>query len=391
MEGEPATLSYDFVVNKGKEPLVNNGNMSPGPESQEVLAGDDTGVLGSGEGSGSGGATCNEIVNEKKRGRGRPRKYQNGVPIINPSISMEAFPISVASSSTKRARGRPRGTGKFQTLASVGGYVDTAGGSFTPHVILVQPGQDLVNKIESFSIRGSRSVCILTASGAVSSVTLCKPCSYETLKYEGRFEILNLTGSSVVSAQVGTRRKRSLLSVSLAHSDGRVFGGSVVGPLIAAAPGPVQLIIASFKQNIGHEIRRKYSAGSSTSANVFASSEMVNIPIQMADNVDNCTSVPAPVAVRADPVKADSVKSDNVVAENHNFNSVSLETVGPNNLQKADSLKEVNLIGENHDFSISPQSVDPNNLQTSPVSHSISDEMITPDNNASIPEMHVKD
>ncbi|XP_022730615.1 AT-hook motif nuclear-localized protein 11-like [Durio zibethinus] len=393
MEEKRATLSHDYAVTNGKESLDNTENKSL--ESQDVQAADDEGALGSGEGSGSG-ATSKENVIEKKRGRGRPRKYENGVPIINGS--MEAFPIPAASSSKKRARGRPKGTGKFQALASVGGYMDTAGGSFNPHVLLVYAGEDLVNKIASFCARASRSVCILTASGAVSSVTLCKPgTSTGTLTYEGRFEILSLTGSSVVSGEVGSRRKTGLLSVSLANSHGQVFGGSIAGPLIAAGPGPIQLIVASFKQNIGRQIRRKYSAATSTSANIFASSEEVNVPSQvtgMADDGENCAPPPVPitVSVTAFPAKADSMKSDNVVAENHNFNSTCLQTVSPNNLQKADPLREENVIAENHGLkSTSPQTFGPDNLQTLPVSQPISDEMITLNNNASVPEMHVKD
>ena len=58
---------------------------------------------------------------------------------------------------------------------------------------------------------------------------------------QGRFEILILTGSSVASGELGTCHKTGLLSVSLANSHGRVFGGSVAGPLIAAGPGPIQV------------------------------------------------------------------------------------------------------------------------------------------------------
>ena len=115
MEEKTTTLSHDSAVNNGKEFLVNTENNSP--ESQEVQAADETGTLGSGEGSGSG-ATSKENVNQKKRGRGRPRKYEKGVPNINESLG--AFQIPTASSSTKRARGRPKGSGKLQALASVG-------------------------------------------------------------------------------------------------------------------------------------------------------------------------------------------------------------------------------------------------------------------------------
>ncbi|XP_039044839.1 AT-hook motif nuclear-localized protein 9-like [Hibiscus syriacus] len=197
------------------------------------------GGLGSGEGSVRyASRTSKEMVN--KRGRGRPRKYDNGVPISNGSV--EALPPPTAAyCSTKRPWGRPKGTGKFQALASTGEYMDTARRSFTPHVLPMYKGEDLVDKIVSFCARACHSVCVLTASGAVSSVTLCAPdSSAGTFTYEERFEILTLTGSSVVSGEVGTITK--------------------------------PLILASFKQNIGREIRRKYCGGASTSANIISSS-----------------------------------------------------------------------------------------------------------------------
>ncbi|XP_039019167.1 AT-hook motif nuclear-localized protein 1-like [Hibiscus syriacus] len=184
--------------------------------------------------------------------------------------------------------------------------------------------QDLVEKIVSFCATVCRSVCVLTASGAVSSVTLYAPgSSAGTLTYEGLFEILTLAGSSAVPGEVGTRRKTGLLSVSLANPHGRVFGGSVEGPLIAAGPGPIQLILASFKQNIGREIRRKYCGRASTSANIVASSEMVNVPINQvtptADNHEKCTSPQVPVTM-----KADTPKLDTAPTETNNINSASL-------------------------------------------------------------------
>ncbi|GMI88989.1 hypothetical protein HRI_002568200 [Hibiscus trionum] len=329
MEKKTANLSRDPAVNNEAQ------NQSLPEERREVQTSGAADGLGSGEGS-VRDANSKEMVN--KRGRGRPRKYENGVvPISNGSFQALPPPPSVAYCSTKRPRGRPKGTGKFQALASIGEYMDTAGGSFTPHVLPVYKGEDLVNKIVSFCASACRSVCVLTASGAVSSVTLCSPgSSAGTLTYEGRFEILTLTGSSVVSGELGTRRKNRLLSVSLANPHGRVFGGSVEGPLIAAGPGPIQLIVATFKQNISREIRRKYCGGTptptSTSTNIFASSEMVNAPISQvtptADEHDKCTSSQV----------ADSPKLDTVVAENHNFSSTSLQSSGPNNMQKTNNL-----------------------------------------------------
>ncbi|KAK8489478.1 hypothetical protein V6N11_024236 [Hibiscus sabdariffa] len=361
MEEKTANLSHESAVNNETQ------NKSLTEERREVETSGAAGGVGSGEVSVRDGTS-------NKRGRGRPRKYENAVPISNGSF--EALPLalpSVAYCSTKRPRGRPKGTGKFQALASIGEYMDTAGGSFTPHVLPVYKGEDLVNKIVSFCASACRSVCVLTASGVVSSVTLCAPgSSAGTLTYEGRFEILTLTGSSVVSGELGTRRKTGLLSVSLANPHGRVFGGSVEGPLIAAGPGPIQLIVASFKQNISREIRRKYCGGTSTSTNIFVSSEMVNAPMNQltprADDHDKCTSSQVPVTM-----KADTPKLDTVLSENHNFNSTSLQSTDPNNLQKTN-----NLIAENHDTNCSSpkMAVGSNNMQTSPHSQPVSDEMI---------------
>ncbi|EXB81622.1 hypothetical protein L484_014106 [Morus notabilis] len=53
--------------------------------------------------------------------------------------------------------------------------VDTAGGSLTPHVIIAQTGEDVVGKIISFSEKGPRAVCVISATGVVSNVTIRQP------------------------------------------------------------------------------------------------------------------------------------------------------------------------------------------------------------------------
>lgn len=68
---------------------------------------------------------------------------------------------------------------------------------------------------------------------------------------QGRFEIICLSGSYLVTDGDGSRTRSGGLSVSLASPDGRVIGGGVGGMLIAASP--VQVILsncASFLQNI---------------------------------------------------------------------------------------------------------------------------------------------
>lgn len=59
------------------------------------------------------------------------------------------------------------------------------------------------------------------------------------LFFQGRFEIVTLTGSYTYNEMGGVRRKVSLLSVQLATPEGRLFGGRVAGLLIAAGPTQV--------------------------------------------------------------------------------------------------------------------------------------------------------
>ncbi|KAJ1264722.1 hypothetical protein BS78_08G022600 [Paspalum vaginatum] len=162
-----------------------------------------------------------------------------------------------ANLSSGRRRGRPRGSGRRQILATLGEwYALTAGGSFTPHVIIVGTGEDVAARIMSFSQKGPRSVCILSANGTISNVTLRQPdASGSSFTYEGRFEILQLMGSFTMAEE--GRRRTGGLSVSLAGPDGRVVGGVVAGMLRAASP--IQVIVGSFLPNSLKQHQRRMS------------------------------------------------------------------------------------------------------------------------------------
>ncbi|KAK1364738.1 AT-hook motif nuclear-localized protein [Heracleum sosnowskyi] len=190
-----------------------------------------------------------------RKKRGRPRKYS-----ADGNIALGLSPVSAVavgghgegnsggsgtggvvagSEGSKKGRGRPPGSGKKQ-LDALGTY----GVGFTPHVITVNAGEDVAAKIMAFSQQGPRTVCILSANGAISNVTLRQPAtSGGTVSYEGRFEIISLSGSLSMSDSNGNNRT-NVLSVSLAGTDGRVLGGGVAGVLLAATP--VQVIVGSF-------------------------------------------------------------------------------------------------------------------------------------------------
>ncbi|WOL00192.1 AT-hook motif nuclear-localized protein 9-like isoform X2 [Canna indica] len=210
-------------------------------------------------------------VEPVKKKRGRPRKYgpDGSVALALSPISSSAPPPGTvlgsgsAAPAQKRGRGRPPGTGRKQQLASLGEWVSgSAGMGFTPHVIKIEEGEDIATKIMSFSQQGPRAVCILSANGAVSTVTLRQSStSGGTVTYEGRFEILCLSGSYMLTENGGSRSRTGGLSISLSSPDGRVIGGGVAGLLRAATP--VQVTVGSFIY-AGSKTKNKAKASNET-------------------------------------------------------------------------------------------------------------------------------
>ncbi|KAJ8526831.1 hypothetical protein K7X08_029308 [Anisodus acutangulus] len=243
-----------------------------------------------------------------KKKRGRPRKYapDGSVNVLSPKpISSSApapSPVIYFSSSEKRGKIRQVGlVSKPQfhqpkvDLDTPGEWVScSVGANFTPHIITVKTGEDVTMKVISFSQQGPRAICILSANGVVSSVTLRQPdSSGGTLTYEGRFEILSLTGSFMPSETGGMRNRSGGMSVSLASPDGRVVGGGISGLLVAA--GPVQIVIGSFLAGDQHEQITKKNKSESVIAAVplpemedpYHSSAKQTIPASSSFRVDN--------------------------------------------------------------------------------------------------------
>ncbi|XP_010933497.1 AT-hook motif nuclear-localized protein 10 isoform X2 [Elaeis guineensis] len=189
----------------------------------------------------SGVLNMGELMKKK---RGRPRKYgpDGGMALaLIPGPCASGYSNSPMSEPAIKRRGRPPGSGKKQQLDALG----SSGIAFTPHVITVKAGEDVASKIMAFSQQGPRTVCILSANGAICNVTLRQPAtSGGTVTYEGRFEIISLSGSFLLTEDGGTRSRTGGLSVALAGSDGRVLGGGVAGMLMAATP--VQVVMGSF-------------------------------------------------------------------------------------------------------------------------------------------------
>ncbi|XP_052735821.1 AT-hook motif nuclear-localized protein 5 isoform X2 [Vigna angularis] len=181
------------------------------------------------------GAPSSEPVKKK---RGRPRKYGP-----DGTVSLRLSPMSAPANSTqggsattlsqKKGRGRPPGSGRKQQLAALGEWMNSSAGlAFSPHVVTIGVGER------------PRALCVLSGTGTVSSVTLRQPASTNaSVTFEGRFQILCLSGSYLVAEDGGPSNRTGGISVSLSSPDGHVIGGGVA---VLIAGSPVQVVLCSF-------------------------------------------------------------------------------------------------------------------------------------------------
>ncbi|GMI79172.1 hypothetical protein HRI_001586600 [Hibiscus trionum] len=165
-----------------------------------------------------------------RRKKGRPRKYGSSDQAMAANPKPQQLSLG-AGTSLSRSSEKPQ-------PVSLGAAVQ----GFIPHVINVVAGEDVGQKITMFMQQSKRELCILSASGTISNPSLYLPAtSGGNIAFEGRFDILSLSGSYVRTETGGTSGG---LSVCLSSADGRVIGGGVGGPLKAASP--VLVTVATF-------------------------------------------------------------------------------------------------------------------------------------------------
>ncbi|KAK6911352.1 PPC domain, partial [Dillenia turbinata] len=192
-----------------------------------------------------------------KRKRGRPRKYG--------TTSSGEVSASAKRGSSAQQR-KVNENAKKNQLVGVG----NAGQGFTPHIINVAVGEDVAQKIMLFMQQSKREICILSASGMISSPSLRQPA---TSGGNITYEIVTLSGS-YVRTDLGGRTGGLSACLSSMDNQGQIIGGGVGGPLRAA--GQVQVIVGSFlidnKKERGSGIR-----GDSRLASPISSAPVSNV------------------------------------------------------------------------------------------------------------------
>ncbi|KAG5098556.1 hypothetical protein JHK82_048410 [Glycine max] len=118
----------------------------------------------------------------------------------------------------------------------------SAGLAFSPHVITIGVGEDIVAKLLSLSQQRPRALCTMSGTGTVSLVTLRQPTSTNaSVTFKGQFQILCLSASYLVAEDGGPLNRTGGISVLLSSPDGHVIGGGVV---VLIAGSPVQIVMS---------------------------------------------------------------------------------------------------------------------------------------------------
>ncbi|CAD5184100.1 unnamed protein product [Musa acuminata subsp. malaccensis] len=142
----------------------------------------------------------------------------------------------------RRPRGRPPGSKNKPKPPVI--ITRESAAALRPHVFEVSSGADIMDAVAAFARRRQLGVAVLSASGAVTNVTLRQrgPQPGGTVvAIPGRFEILSLSGTFLPTPALSDATGLTLFMVG---REGQVVGGSVVGELVAS--GPVMIIAAAF-------------------------------------------------------------------------------------------------------------------------------------------------
>nr|GEW06409.1 AT-hook motif nuclear-localized protein 16-like [Tanacetum cinerariifolium] len=144
---------------------------------------------------------------------------------------------------TRRPRGRPAGS-KNKPKPPIIVTRENAN-TLRAHAMEICPGCDVGESLATFARRKQHGICILSATGCVTNVTLrqSSPSSGTgpIVTLHGHFDILSLMGSVLPPpAPPGVTG----LDIYLAGPQGQLVGGAIAGPLIAS--GPVVIMAATF-------------------------------------------------------------------------------------------------------------------------------------------------
>ncbi|KAB2606592.1 DNA-binding protein ESCAROLA [Pyrus ussuriensis x Pyrus communis] len=101
------------------------------------------------------------------------------------------------------------------------------------HILIVAPGQNILRELLVLSQSTNGTMNVLSAVGV------------------GSFQIISLSGTFINSSMCNPLGENRMVTTWLVNPEGKSFGGSVVGFMIAATP--VQIVVACFEPDTSKE------------------------------------------------------------------------------------------------------------------------------------------
>ncbi|ANM59122.1 AT-hook motif nuclear-localized protein 28 [Arabidopsis thaliana] len=162
-------------------------------------------------------------------------------------------PSSPSMETVGRPRGRPRGS-KNKPKAPIFVTIDPP---MSPYILEVPSGNDVVEALNRFCRGKAIGFCVLSGSGSVADVTLRQPSPAapgSTITFHGKFDLLSVSATFLPPLPPTSLSPpvSNFFTVSLAGPQGKVIGGFVAGPLVAA--GTVYFVATSFKNPSYHRL-----------------------------------------------------------------------------------------------------------------------------------------
>ncbi|XP_050238684.1 AT-hook motif nuclear-localized protein 28-like [Mercurialis annua] len=144
--------------------------------------------------------------------------------------------LPTALETQRKPRGRPPGSkNKPKPPVIITKDSDSA---MKPAILEISAGSDIVDSIVNFARKNHSGICVISATGSVSNVTLRHPHSHApSLSLHGPFNLLSLSGSFlgfVAPKQSSWSSSSSCFGISLAGAQGQIFGGIIAGKVLAA-------------------------------------------------------------------------------------------------------------------------------------------------------------
>lgn len=155
----------------------------------------------------------------------------------------------------RRPRGRPPGSKNKPKPPIIITHLQPEPNAMNPYILEVPTGLDLVHSITQFSKKRNTAIRVLSATGTVSNVTLRQPAVVSAaVTFHGRFDLLSLSATVFPSPTTTSFSRGNIheFCISLGGPGGQVVGGTVVGPLYAAAT--VYVVAASFNNPSFHRL-----------------------------------------------------------------------------------------------------------------------------------------